>query len=170
MKDILQRPIREALLAMAAPASVGMLLTFLFQLVDTYFLGKLGSQALAAISFAYPIYFLIVSFFMGVASGVSSTVGKALGEQDTQKAKLLTLISIILFMLLTVGIGGAGYYTISQVFSLLGASESTLPLISEYMEVLYLGMFALVGTLIGNAALMSKGTMMPVRHMESLQG
>lgn len=158
-RDILERPVTEALVAMAAPAAIGMLLTFLFQLVDTYFLGKLSGTALAAISFAYPVYILIVSLFMGVAAGVSSTVGKALGESRPDKAGLLTSTSLVIFMLFTMGLGAVGFVSTASVFSLLGATAESLPLVSEYMRILYLGMFALVGTLIGNAALMAKGIM-----------
>ncbi len=157
--DILKRPIRESIFSMIAPASFGMLLTFLFQLVDTYFIGKLGSTELAAIGFAYPIYLLIVSLFMGIAAGISSAVGKSLGERNPEKARSLTTISQFAFMLLTLGIGVLGFYTISAVFSALGAEETTLHLITDYMEIIYIGMFALVGTLAGNAALMAKGIM-----------
>ncbi len=157
--DLLNRPVKKALVSMTAPVIIGMLITFLFQLVDTYFVGKLGTVELASISFAYPVYLLIVSLFIGIASGVSATVAKALGEKNKQKAKDLSTISLIIFMLITLAIGVAGYFTISPVFSLLGAKENTLPLIAEYMQVLYLGMFALVGTLIGNSALMAKGIM-----------
>ncbi len=157
--NILERPVREALLAMAAPAAIGMLLTFLFQLVDTYFLGKLGREALAAISFAYPIYILIVSLFMGIAAGVAATVGRALGEGRSDKAALLTTTSLAVFMLIAIGLGALGYFNTELVFSLLGASEASLPLVSDYMRILYIGIFALVGTLIGNAALMAKGIM-----------
>ena len=156
---ILNKPVRESIISMIAPASFGMLLTFLFQLVDTYFIGKLGGTELAAIGFAYPIYLLIVSLFMGIAAGISSAIGKSLGEKNHKKARFLTTISQITFMLLTLGIGILGFYTITFVFSLLGAEETVILLVADYMEIIYLGMFALVGTLVGNASLMAKGIM-----------
>lgn len=157
--DILTQPIKKVIIKMTAPAAVGILMTFMFQLVDTYFIGKLGTTELAAASFAYPIYFLVVSLFMGLSAGVSSTIGKALGEQNFKKAKMLTTVSQIVFILLTVIIGAVGYYTITPVFSALGASSEMIALVAQYMEVIYIGMFFLVGTLIGNASLMAKGVM-----------
>ncbi len=157
--NLLHRPVRASIISMIAPASFGMLLTFLFQLVDTYFIGKLGSTELAAIGFAYPVYLLIVSLFMGIAAGISAAVGKSLGEENAEKASFLTTISQFAFMFLTLGIGVLGFYTISMVFALLGAATTTLPMIADYMEIIYIGMFALVGTLVGNASLMSKGIM-----------
>ena len=60
-------------------------------------------------------------------------------------------------MLITLSLGVAGYFTIAPLFSLLRATEDSLSLIAEYMQTLYLGMFALVGALTGNSALMTKG-------------
>lgn len=145
-------------------------MTFLFQLVDTYFVGKLGTQELAAISFAYPVYFLIISFVMGASAGVSAVVGKALGEKQLLKAQAVTTLSVILFMLLTFVLGVAGFYTVPHVFSLLGANEAQLKLIGEYMQPLYLGMFTLVGTLIANAALMAKGVMVKTTVIMVISG
>lgn len=167
---LLDKPVKHTLLAMAAPAAVGMLMTFLFQLVDTYFVGQLGTAELAAISFAYPIYFFIVSFFMGASAGVSAVVGKALGEAQFIKAKTVTSISILLFMLLTTLLGGMGFYSVPTVFSLLGASENQLILIGQYIQPLYLGMFMLVGTLIANAALMAKGIMVKSTVIMGISG
>ena len=159
MANILEKPIKEVLIAMTLPAAFGMLMTFLFQLVDTYFVAQLGDESLAAISYVFPVYFLIVSFFMGIAAGVSAVVAKALGEGNREKASSLTTMSLVIFMIFTLMLGGVGGITIPHVFYLLGVSELTMSLVSDYMVPLYLGMFTLVGTLIANAALMSKGIM-----------
>lgn len=172
--NLLHKPVQKALMLMAAPAAFGMLMTFLFQLVDSYFVGQLGTAQLAAISFAYPIYLLIVSFVMGTAAGVSATVAKALGEQNQIKAQLLTTLSLLVFMFLTLifGLGGYGFshYSIDVIFVTLGASEQILPLIRDYMLPLYVGMFALVGSLIANAALMAKGVMLQATVVMALGG
>ena len=118
---LLTKPVKTALLSMAAPAAFGMLMTFLFQLVDSYFVGQLGTQPLAAMSFAYPVYILIVSLFMGIASGVSAAVGKASGENNQRKAQSLTSLSVLLFSGATLVLGLVGYSTLPTTFALLGA-------------------------------------------------
>ena len=158
------------MLAMIAPASFGMLMTFLFQLVDTYFVGKLGTPQLAAVSFAYPIYILVVGLFMGIGAGISSVVGKSLGEENTSKARSIIMLAQIFFMILTVGIGITGYYSIDPVFSALGAEGAMLPMIADYMQVIYLGMLFLVGTLVTNAALMAKGVMIKTTIIMAIGG
>ncbi|USD42732.1 MATE family efflux transporter [Vibrio sp. SCSIO 43135] len=169
-QPLLTKPVKSALLSMAAPAAFGMLMTFLFQLVDSYFVGKLGTQPLAAISFAYPVYILVVGLFMGIAAGVSATVGKALGENNKRKAQSLGTISIVLFALFTLLLGGLGYSTIDVTFSLLGADAQTAALVGEYMGPLYLGMALLVIGLIANAALMAKGVMVKTTIIMAIGG
>lgn len=156
-KNVYDRPIKEAMLLMTAPVIVGMLSTFLFQLVDTYFIAQLGTTELAAISFTFPVYMLLISIFIGIASGVSSTIAKAIGEKNVDKAALLTTSSISVFMLIALCISAVGYFTVPQVFGLLGAGSEMIPLIAQYMQTLYLGLFALVGMLVAGAALRAKG-------------
>ncbi len=160
---LLQMPVKKALITMAAPAAVGMLMTFLFQLVDSYFIGQLGAEELAAISFSYPVYFFLLSFFIGSATAVSAKVGQALGSQDEHKAQGLTSLSLVFFMLVLLIFGGLAFYfdsiSIDGVFVLLGAKVEMLNLIGEYMLPLYLGFFLLIGTLVANSALMAKGVM-----------
>ncbi|WP_104400565.1 MATE family efflux transporter [Vibrio penaeicida] len=168
--DILEKPVRPALISMAAPAAFGMLMTFMFQLVDTYFVGKLGTQPLAAMSFAFPVYFLIISLFMGTAAGVSAVIGKALGEKDAMKAKTVSTFSIVFFLIIALGLGGVGIVSADKTFLVLGAPAATLPMVKEYMIPLYLGMWALVGTLVGNAVLMAKGVMLKSTAIMGLGG
>ena len=60
--DLIKGKTNKVLLSMSLPISIGMLSTFLFQVVDTYFVGQLGANELAALSFASTIYFLVVDF------------------------------------------------------------------------------------------------------------
>lgn len=160
---LLQMPVKKALITMAAPAAVGMLMTFLFQLVDSYFIGQLGSEELAAISFSYPVYFFLLSFFIGSATAVSAKVGQALGSQNENKAQGLASLSLVFFMLLLFIFGGLAFHfesiSIDAIFVVLGAKAGMLSLIGEYMLPLYLGFFLLIGTLVANSALMAKGVM-----------
>lgn len=168
--ELVNKPIRQTLLAMTATTACGMLITFLFQLVDTYFIGQLGNEYLAAVSFSFPIYFFIISAFIGLSAGVSSTVGRALGARDVEQAAILVVLALVLFIFLSAVLGLFGFFTISPVFKLLGADSQMIPLIGEYMQVIYLGMFALVGTLIANAALMAKGMVVKTTAVMALGG
>lgn len=163
INPLLQLPVKKALITMTAPAAVSMLMTFLFQLVDSYFIGQLGEKELAAISFSYPVYFFLISFFMGSAIAVSANVGQALGANKIKNAQGIASLSLVFFLLLLFLIGGLAFHfntlSIDAIFTLLGAETDMLDLIGEYMLPLYLGLFLLAGALVANASLMAKGVM-----------
>jgi len=156
--DILSMPVNKALFSMSTPVSLGMLSTFLIQVVDTYFVGKLGSKELAALGFSSAGFFLVVGLFFGLSVGVSALIGKALGEKKDNKVKSLVLISLILTIVFSLLVNAIGYFTIKPFFSMLGASPQVLPLISEYMEIIYIGLPFLIIALIGNAAVRTSGS------------
>ena len=146
----------QTLLQMGMPVAIGMLMTFLFQLVDSYFIGQLGAKELAVISFSFPVYLLLLGFFMGAASGVATAIGKAIGENNSEKAKILSSMAHLAFICFTILLGILGIYTITPVFTILGASSTQISLVANYMLPLYSGMFLLVGGLVGNSVLLAK--------------
>ena len=131
----------RVIMTMTIPVILGMVITFLFQLADTYFVGMLGMEKLAAMSFTYPVYILFIGLFMGMASGVSSSVAKALGEGDQSKAGSLATVSVTVFILLGMGLGMLGLILLRPLFTSLGAEGQTLNYIQEYMGILFPGFF-----------------------------
>ena len=150
-------PVDRALFAMSAPISLGMLSTFLFQVVDTWFVGRLGTAELAALSFSSAFFFLLVGLFIGLSVGASSLVARALGEGDASRASRFARTSVVLAAGLASVLAVLGLATIGPAFAQLGASAEILPLIGEYMGVLYLGMPLLAVALVGNAAVRATG-------------
>ena len=63
---------------MTVPMIYGMILLMTFNLVDTFFVGLLGTQPLAAISFTFPITFTVISLTIGLGIGTSAVIAKAL--------------------------------------------------------------------------------------------
>lgn len=152
-----QAPVNYMLLRMAAPISLGMLSTFLFQIVDTYFVGHLGSAELAALAFSSTAYLVFVSVFMGLAVGVSSVVAKTAGGGETEKAQGLTMVSLGVVLILSVALCLFARAAITPMFTALGASADILPLISEYMGILYLAFPFLMLGIVGSGAVRAIG-------------
>ncbi|MBB3697718.1 MATE family efflux transporter [Flammeovirga yaeyamensis] len=151
MNAILEGKVTPTLTKMSVPISIGMLSTFLFQVIDTYFVGQLGGDALAALSFASVVYFIIVGTFMGLSIGVSTLVGKAIGEKNFLKMEQIVITSL-LFTLFT-SVGASIFIDVSQatLFTWLGAPLEMLPLIDQYMHTLMIGIPLLtIGLLMGS--------------------
>ncbi len=67
------------------PASVGMLFNTLFNVVDTIYAGRIGTNALAGMSLSFPIFFIILSLAFGIGTGSTALISNALGEKKRKK-------------------------------------------------------------------------------------
>ncbi|MEM9589755.1 MAG: MATE family efflux transporter [Pseudomonadota bacterium] len=132
-------------------ASMGMVLT------DTWFVGQLGTDELAAIGFTIPVVSILFGIGWGFGTSVSSIVGRAIGDGDDRLVKDYTTQSILLAILVAFVFTGIGYATADQVFGLLGAPDHLIPLIRDYMDIWFLGAFAVVVPQVGNAAIRAAG-------------
>jgi len=152
-----QGNISKQLVNLALPMILGMLGMITFNLIDTFFIGQLGAEQLAAMSFTFPVVLVIHSIAAGVALGSSSIVSKLVGEGNHYKISRLSTDSLILGLLVNLLLTCIGLLTIKPLFTLLGAKGNILIYIEEYMTIWYLGMIMLVIPQIGNNIIRALG-------------
>ncbi len=170
MTDILKDKTNKALVSMSLPISIGMLSTFLFQVIDTYFVGQLGANSLAALSFASTIYFLMVGLFIGLSVGVSIIIGKATGAKDMAKVRKTTLIAIALCLFLTVSIAAVCILFVEPIFRFLGATTDIIPLIKDYLVPLLMGIPLLTTGILCGGVLRATGNVTKPEVMMAIAG
>ena len=117
--------------------ALGLVAIFSFELVDLFFISQLGDAPLAAVSFTFPVIWLLVGIGIGFEAGASSCVARAVGRGDQQQARRLTTDTAVLATLVAFVLAAIGLFTIQPVFSMLGATEELMPLIEDYMGVWY---------------------------------
>lgn len=160
--DLLNDPIAPLLLKMTFPVMGGIITLMLFNLVDAWFIGMLGTEPLAAITFTFPVTFTIISLSIGLGIGTSAVVGRLLGEQALFLVKRRATDAAILAVVLSVILSVVGVWTIDPLFRFLGASETLLPWIYDYMQVWYLGtLFLILPRAISSALRASGNTLIP---------
>jgi len=130
-----------------------------FNLADTYFVGQLGANELAAMGFTIAVVMLVGSLAQGLGVGASAVIARAIGEGDFKQVQRLATDGIVLAFLIVLAIGTIGLLTIDPLFRLLGADETVLPLIREYMSIYYIALMFVVVPMIGNAAIRATGDM-----------
>lgn len=155
--DILKGPINPVLRRMTGPMVVGILFTMLFQAVDTFFISKLGTFQLAAISFTFPVTFTMLNLVIGLGIAMSIIVGQAIGQGRKNKAARITTESMMLTIAVTFALAIAGFFSIDWLFTLLGADEQTLVHIHEYLDVWFLFSVLLAVPLLCNSAIRATG-------------
>ena len=145
------------LLSQALPMIWGIFAIISMNLADSYFVGQLGGDELAAMGFTFPIVMIISSMAFGIGIGTSSLVARAIGSQHLEEVRAYTTSSIIIGLLVAIITAIIGVMTIDPVFRLLGAPESILPLIHDYMAIWYIGSFMIVVPMVGNSAIRAAG-------------
>ncbi len=155
--NLVDVPIRPTLTRMALQMMVGILGMIAFNLVDTFFIGQLGTRELAAISFTFPVVMIIAGLSMGLAVGTSSVISRAIGQGDEFTVQRLTTDTLALSVLIVAVMVTIGLLTIDPVFAALGAGPDMVPLIRDYMLIWYPGMVFVVVPMVGNSAIRATG-------------
>jgi putative MATE family efflux protein len=155
--DLLNAPVGQTLKNMTIPMTYGMFLLMTFNLVDTFFVGLLGTQPLAAISFTFPVTFTVISLTIGLGIGTSAVIAKTLGSGKEELARHQGTIALYVTGFTVALLSFIGWHHTDEIFSLLGASEQLLPLIHQYIDIWFMGSIGLIGPMIGNSILRASG-------------
>lgn len=128
-------PISKALLAMGIPTMLGMMVNAIYNLVDAYFVGGLGTSQMGAISVVYPLGQIVVGLGLLFGNGSASYLSRLLGNRDQEQADRVA--STALYSSVAVG---AVLITFSMIFlrpilRLLGATDSIMPYAMTYAGI-----------------------------------
>ncbi len=137
MSDLTTGPVGGHLRRQTQAFALGLVAIFSFEAVDLFFISRLGDAPLAAVSFTFPITWLIYGIGIGFEAGTASVVSRAIGRRDQLQASRLTTDSAVLATIILGIMGLIGLFSIDPVFDLLGATPELMPMIREYMGVWY---------------------------------
>ena len=143
--DLTSGSIGKPLFFLSMPIVVTNLFQTAYNLADTFWLGQYSTDALAAISFAFPMVFLLISLGMGISVAGSVLVAQYTGAGETRDAEYAASQTVTFAVLASLLLGGVGYVFVEDFLSLMGASADVLPLAASYMEVVALGLAAMFG-------------------------
>ena len=155
--DMLQDHIAGALFRLVLPMIPGTLSIVLFNLADTYFVGRLGADPLAAMSFSFPVVLISGGLAMGLGIGTSTYVSHALGGNHREEAaRLASQAHLLAFGIVTV-LAVIGLSVIQPLFTAMGATGEVLPLIRNYMTIWFIGLPFVILPMVGMNVLQATG-------------
>ncbi|MBU1811174.1 MAG: MATE family efflux transporter [Candidatus Omnitrophica bacterium] len=152
-----QGPVTKKLVSLTIPMVFGMLSMVVFNLVDTFFVSRLGTKELAAMGFTFPAIMFIVSIALGFGVVTSSIVSRAIGRGDYHQVRRLTTDSLIISLLIVLIFAALGLLSMGWMFRSLGADGETLSLVKQYMRIWYMGAAFVVIPMVGNNAIRACG-------------
>lgn len=156
-RDLTQGSISRALFSLAGPMMLGIVAIISVSIIDTYFVAKLGTSELTALSFTFPVAMAVTSIAIGLGAGASSVVSRAVGAGDVEDAKRLSTDAFVLAMILVCIIAILGFTFLEPLFALLGATGEVLQLIIRYMQIWFVALPFLVIPMVANAVLRAVG-------------
>ena len=126
-------PVNRLVRQLAVPSVLTMLVTSLYNLVDTLFVGKLGPEAIGAIGVNYSLMALIqaVGFFFGHGSG--NYISRKLGERRIDEAAAMAIVGVVTAFLTGVLFLAIGICYERHLVMWLGSTATIAPLACEYM-------------------------------------
>jgi len=148
---------KKALFKISLPIIVGMLVQTLYNVVDTAFIGRLGSEAIAALTFAFPVFFILISVNAGLGIGMNSRIARYMGAKNKTAAENTAMHGLLVSLVLAVVIFVLGWFFLDDLFSLFGASEVVLDLAVSYMSIILIGMFFMFPTYVSNNIFSAQG-------------
>ncbi|MBN2794617.1 MAG: MATE family efflux transporter [Clostridia bacterium] len=134
-----EEKIPKVLLKLAIPAIVGMVITAIYNVVDTLFVSKLGTEAIGAVSVVYPLFMLLSAIGLMYGIGSGSFISRLLGENNGKKADQVASTTLLISFLSALGVTTILLLTLSTVLKLYGATETILPFAKDYGKVLVIG-------------------------------
>ncbi|MBV1758820.1 MAG: MATE family efflux transporter [Dethiosulfatibacter sp.] len=155
--DLTEGKVSQTIINLTIPMIFGTLSLVVFNITDTYFIGQLGSEELAAVSFTFPIVLIINSIALGMGIGTSSLISRAFGSGDKEGLTRIASDSIILSLIFVIVTTIIGLNIIDQTFTLLGADSKMLIYIREYMSIWFYGMPFVVIPMVGNSIIRALG-------------
>ena len=158
-------PIWTLLRKVTIPASVGSLFQTFYNLVDTWFAGRISAEAIGAIAKSFPIYFVIIAVGVGIGAATNACIGNLIAEKKINKASLFIAQSVIFALVTSVIVTLFGFNASEFLLSIMGSDAAGIALTREYLDIIFLGTFIVMIQISLNGALNAQGDTKSYRNV-----
>jgi putative MATE family efflux protein len=135
-QDFTEGPIGRAVILLAVPMVLEMLMESVFAVVDIFFVGRLGADAVAAVGITESLMTIIYAIAIGLCIGATATVARRIGEKDPDAAALAAVQSIAVGLVMAVVIGGTGAAFAPRLLRIMGASEAVIEIGGGFTRIM----------------------------------
>ena len=143
--DLTSGGIAKPLFYLSLPIIITNLFQTAYNLADTFWLGQYSTTALSAISFAFPMVFLLISLALGLSVAGSVLVAQHVGAGQERRAEYAASQTVVYAVIASVILGAFGYLLVDDYLDLLGAAPAIASLATGYMQVYSIGLVAVFG-------------------------
>ena len=156
-RDYTQGPIGRAILVLAVPMVLEMVMESVFAVCDVFFVSRLGADAVATVGLTESMLTIIYALAMGLAIGATAMVARRTGERDPEGVARTAVQAIVLGAIMALTLGVLGVIYAPTLLSMMGASTSVLATGTTYARVMYGGNATIVLLFLVNAIFRGAG-------------
>jgi len=156
-QDYTTGSLNRAILLLAVPMVLEMVLESLFAVVDVFWVGRLGADAVATVGLTESMLSLVFAVGMGLSLSTTAMVARRIGEKDPEGAAVAGVQAIILGLVVSVAIGVPCFLFAPQLLRLMGASPEIVAVGSGYTRICLGGSFAVLLLFLNNAIFRGAG-------------
>ena len=153
MKILKEENIDKALFKLGIPMVISLLVAALYNVVDTYFVSRLGKEAVAAVSIAFPIQLVFLGIGLTFGAGAGSYISRLLGGNNREKAGIVATVSLVSSAILGIITAVGLFCNLDGVLRFMGAIPSIMEISKSYTGIFILGgILGAVNVTVGNLA------------------
>jgi putative MATE family efflux protein len=158
-------PIWFLLRKVTIPASVGSLFQTFYNLVDTWFAGKISAEAISAIAKSFPIYFTIIAVGVGIGAATNAMIGNSIGEKKERVASMYIAQSLIFALVISLLVTIFGLNASNFLLGVMGSDTAGIALTREYLDIIFYGTFIVLIQISLNGTLNAQGDTKSYRNV-----
>ena len=147
---------KKAIIKLSIPMIIAMSIQTLYNLIDALWVSGLGPDALAAVGFVFPFFFMALAISAGLGIGGGSAISRRIGANDKKGADMVAVHSIIITILIAILFTIPFFIFAEQLFILIGAGETT-PTATLYARIIVSGAVIVFFSFVSNAILRAEG-------------
>ena len=156
-KKMTETPVEPLICRMAVPTIISMLITSIYNMADTFFVGRIGTSATAAVGIVFSLMAIIqaIGFFFGQGSG--NYISRKLGAREVEEASRMAATGFFSALLTGAAVMVLGFCFSEPFCRLLGATETIMPYAQDYMRLILIGAPYMTAALVLNNQLRLQG-------------
>ena len=157
-QEILNNNLRGLLFRFSLPAIIGMVISALYNFIDTIFVGNgVGSIAIAALTIVFPIQIIMLAIGLMIGVGAASVISRGLGKEDEKLASKAGGNAFIINVVINAALMIIAFIFLDDILKFFGASAAVLPYARDYLSVILFGFVFFSFSLAANHIIRAEG-------------
>jgi putative MATE family efflux protein len=158
---------KKAIIKLAIPMIIAMSITTVYNLADAIWVSGLGSDALAAVGFVFPFFFMALAIANGLGIGGGAAISRRIGANDKEGADNVAVHTLVIMLIISTLFTILFFVFAPDIFSIIGAGK-TLAMATVYARIMAIGTVTIFFSFIANAILRAEGDVNRAMHAMAL--